>query len=186
MGRRLPGEEGIWVFVLGDLVVFTLFFGTYLYYRAEAPQDYDLAQSQLNLALGTLNTLILLTSSWLVAQAVRAARSGKPGHVKRSLMGAIGFGFVFCGIKVIEYTEKFGLGIGVGTNDFFMFFFMLTGIHLVHVVIGLIVLVMVYRQMSGLVPTTSKLMWLENGATYWHLVDLLWIILFALLYVLRA
>lgn len=183
---RLPGEEGIWFFVVGDLFVFSLFFGTYLFYRGAAPTEYDSWQTELDLFWGGTNTIILLTSSWLVARAVAATRQQNMVSTRTNLIGAITLGVAFCCIKIFEYGDKFADGRGVGTSDFFMFFLMLTGIHLIHVLIGILVLVLVLMRTKPNTDRTSYTLLIENSATYWHLVDVLWIILFSLLYLLRS
>ena len=91
----------------------------------------------------------------------------------------------FIGIKYFEYSEKFRAGYNIVTNDFFMYYFLTTGIHLVHVVIGMAVLAFLWHTTRGGEIDAGKLSTLESGASFWHLVDILWIALFALLYMLR-
>lgn len=182
--KRLPGEEGIWVFVLGDMLLFSLFFGTFLYYRNEQTEIYLQSQLLLNKNYGAVNTLLLLTSSWFVATAVHMYRKSDTEWAARLL--ALGF---FCGlgfaiIKVVEFSEKITAGITLNSNDFFMFYFMFTGIHFLHVLIGLGVLFFV-RHTVLQSPDGSGIRSLENGATFWHMVDLLWIVLFPLIYLLK-
>lgn len=183
-GKRMPGEEGVWFFILGDLVVFGIFFVTYLAYRAEAPDAYRVAQSQLNTGLGLLNTLLLLTSSWFVAQAVHAMRGARGSEAARWLGGGMTLGVGFVLVKIVEYSQKFAGGTTILTNDFFMFYFMYTGIHLAHVVIGLGVLVFLWR-LARTEPAPETIQSFESGGAFWHLVDLLWVVLFALLYLAR-
>lgn len=189
--RRLPGEEGVWMFVLGDLLVFALFFATYLGYRAADPAGYADAQATLNTTIGLANTLALLTSSAAVALGVKALRSGGVEAARaawRWTMAAILLGLAFVAGKIIEYTEKFSAGVGVETSEFFMFFFMLTGIHLVHVLVGLGVLgallAMLGRAREAPIDATGR-RWAECAGIFWHMVDLLWIVLFTLFYLLR-
>lgn len=182
--RRLPGEEGAWMFVLGDLMVFALFFGTYLAYRAEAPEAYAQSQATLDRGIGLFNTLALLTSSAAMALAVKLSRQDAAAKARRWLLAAIGCGLLFVGGKVLEYSDKFAAGYGVESDEFFMFFFMLTGIHFVHVIVGLILLTMLYRSLRApLTPGGQRL--LESGGIFWHMVDLLWIVLFTLFYLIR-
>jgi nitric oxide reductase NorE protein len=192
--RHLPGEEGIWLFILGDMMVFALFFLTFVYYRGTDISLYVGAQRALNERFGLINTLFLLSSSWCVAMAIRALRraahgGGEADAVARRatlLLGlAMLFGVAFVVLKVVEYQEKFAAGITVLTNEFFMFYFMFTSIHLVHVLIGLGVLT--YLLVLSRTPAIdeSDVRTFESGAAFWHLVDLLWVILFALLYLMR-
>jgi nitric oxide reductase NorE protein len=127
----------------------------------------------------------MLTSSWFVASGIRAARmnSGRRASILFLLTVLCGIGFGV--VKFFEYSAKIHAGITLNTNDFFMCYFMFTGIHLFHVLIGTI-LVSLMARYSWTGPITSrKIYYLETGATYWHLVDLLWIVLFALLYLVK-
>jgi nitric oxide reductase NorE protein len=134
---RIPGETGIWVLVFGDLTVFALFFSAFAFYRSQQVELYQASQATLNQSYGVLNTLLLLTGSWFVALAVESARNRSPLRAARLLALAIGSGTAFVVVKYGEYGEKFRAGIGPGTNDFFMYYFVLTGIHLLHVLVGL-------------------------------------------------
>lgn len=182
--KRLPGEEGIWVFVLGDMFVFSLFFGTYLYYFHEQPELFLQSQDLLNKNYGAINTLLLLTSSWFVATAMQLYRGGNNKSAARFTASAFACGLGFAIIKITEFSEKFAAGITLTTNDFFMFYFMFTGIHFIHVLIGLVVLFICWRTAHA-TADGSGLRTMENGATFWHMVDLLWIVLFPLLYLVK-
>ena len=183
--RRIPAEPGMWVFILGDVMVFSLFFLTYVWYRGENPALYAASQRTLNEGFGAINTLFLLTSSWFVAAALNRARRGerKGASVLIALGMACGLGFV--GVKIAEYHEKFAAGITILTDEFFMFYFMLTGIHFMHVLIGLAVLTYLFFALRKATPGAGEILTLEGGAVFWHLVDLLWVVLFALLYLMR-
>lgn len=181
--KRVPGEEGIWVFIFGDLVVFGLFFVTYGVYRSYQPDLYDGAQALLNRNLGLLNTVLLLTSSLFVAIALKDARGGGR-HAPRLLGCAILCGLGFVSVKAIEYSEKIQAGITLNTNEFFTFYYMYTGIHLMHVVLGIGVLTFLALRLRGQ-GAAGNLSTLEGGCAFWHLVDLLWVMLFPLLYLVK-
>jgi nitric oxide reductase NorE protein len=183
LAKVLPGEEGVWVLVLGDMLVFGLFFITYLYYRGQETGLFDRSQALLNRNFGVINTLLLLTSSWFVVMAVESLRERCNRRAKTLLRLAFLCGAGFCAIKVLEYTQKFREGITLVTNDFFMYYFMYTGIHLLHVAIGLGVLVFLIQKIDAAQPQDAPMF--ESGATFWHMVDLLWIMLFPLLYLVR-
>jgi nitric oxide reductase NorE protein len=183
---HLPGEPGVWVLICGDMAVFSLFFLTFMAYRNASPALYSQSRGLLNLPLGLLNTILLLTSSWFVATAVGFARRGENSRASLLLIAAMLCGAGFVGVKVIEYYEKLAAGLSVMTSEFFMFYFMFTGIHLLHVIIGLCVLLWLRQRTSGQVRLTAQdMVLIESGATFWHLVDILWIVLFALLYLMR-
>jgi nitric oxide reductase NorE protein len=185
MERRIPGEEGVWILILGDMLVFSLFFGTFLFYRAESLAIFSESQAHLNQGLGITNTFLMLSSSWFVAMAVQAARRGMGKVSPLLLLAAFGCGLGFVGVKALEYGEKIHAGITLTTNDFYMYYFMFTGIHLLHVLIGMGVLAFLVRHTWSGVGADNRLRNLESGASFWHLVDLLWIVLFALLYLVR-
>ena len=179
---HVPGELGIWVFISGDLVLFSLLFFLFLQYRAGEQTLFVESQRHLNQALGLVNTMLMLSSSWLVASAVQAARRQHPHISSRLFALAFGCGAGFIVVKYFEYSGEIRAGFTLNSNDFFMYYYVYTGIHLIHVVIGMGVLatLMVYSR-SGIF-TAAMIQHLESGASFWHLVDLLWIVLFALLY----
>lgn len=179
--NHIPGEPGVWVFVLGDLLIFGLFFSVYSYYRALDVEAFREAQLLLNQNFSAFNTLLLLISSWFLVLAMTDIRERSGKVAPRLFVAACFCGLGFLVVKTLEYTEIIGTGIGITTNDFFMYYFVLTGLHLVHVVIGIGVLVFLLG-LSKRKLSTSDVRIMESGCTYWHMVDLLWIILFPLLY----
>lgn len=179
---HIPGEPGIWMFIVGDMTLFSLLFGLFLYYRSGDPALFTAAQAQLDQGLGLVNTLLMLTSSYCVAAGVQAARRQDAGLLARCFQGAIACGAAFLGVKVLEYGAKIEAGITVSSNDFFMLYFTYTGIHMIHVVLGMGVLAALVGYARGEALTGNRLRTIENGASFWHLVDLIWVVLFALLY----
>lgn len=180
--RRTPGESGTWVFLFGDMVVFGVFFVTFMVERAKAPEVFDIARKTLHVGIGVTNTLVLLTSSLFVVIALGAIRSGMKSIATKALYAAIGCGLAFIGLKVFEYVALASAGHGPGANHFYLYYFILTGLHLLHVCIGLAVLALLVTQTRRAVLSATRLALIEGGACFWHLVDLLWIFLFALLY----
>jgi nitric oxide reductase NorE protein len=183
-----PVEAGVWVVVLGELCVFTLFFTTFLYYRALSPELFEESRALLRQDLGALNTIILLTSSWCVASAVRALRSAETRPRAMSLLlGALGCGAVFVVVKVFEYGGAINAGINVLTDGFFMFYFMLTGIHLLHLLVGMGLLGATTVHLRHVIASNGEVSEPLVGfaSCFWHMLDLVWIILFPLLYLLR-
>ncbi|EHJ59315.1 hypothetical protein NSU_3647 [Novosphingobium pentaromativorans US6-1] len=168
------------------MVVFALFFLVFTYYRALDVELFEQSQRLLNVTLGLCNTLILLTSSLFVALAVRQVRHGEPGRGRILLFLAMVCGISFGVVKFFEYSQKISIGITPATNDFFMYYFMFTGIHLLHVTVGLVVLLFAIfhtrRKPAGEGVAGTRL--IEAGALFWHLVDLLWVVLFALIYLM--
>ena len=182
---HVPGEEGVWVLIMGDMLVFSIFFATYLIYRAQNVALYTASQLSMQRGFGLLNTVLLLTSSWFVALAVSEARAGGRERAMRLLLGAFACGIGFVVSKAFEWGGKIQAGITLNSNEFYIFYYMLTGIHLLHVLIGLIVLGYLIARSRRPDPGASYVLVMEGGGAFWHLVDLLWIVLFALLYLVR-
>lgn len=182
---RLPGDRDVWIFICAELMMFGAFFLAFIVSRSHDVPLYDASQLRLDQWLGALNTLLLVSSSWAVACAVGAARRGQLSRVPRHLGLGIGLGVAFLIVKGAEYSAKFAAGITMLSNDFFMFYFSLTMIHAAHVVAGTVILIVCWNNARAgrYGPATMK--GLETGASYWHMVDLLWLFLFALLYLLR-
>ncbi len=183
--KHIPGETGIWVFILGDMFVFTLFFAVYTFYFRTSTTLYHASQATLNIHYGLANTLLLLTSSYLVVLAVNGFRRGLGRGVAGLFALAFLCGLGFVAIKILEYREKISAGLSPMTNDFYMFYFVLTGIHFAHVLIGMVLLGVLFRAAMRAPARPGDLTLIEIGASYWHMVDILWIVLFGLLFVLK-
>lgn len=183
--RVVPGELGVWVFILGDMLVFSLLFGSYAWYRHQDHALFVASQATLSIAFGVVNTLLLLTASLLVVLALHRARRSSIDSVPPLLAQAVGCGVGFCVSKFFEYREKISAGYTLLSNDFFMYYYMLTGIHLLHVAVGLGVLIFLYCRARQGRYAASDMRNLESGGLIWHMVDLLWIVLFPLLYLIK-
>ncbi|NMO91684.1 cytochrome c oxidase subunit 3 family protein [Actinomycetospora sp. TBRC 11914] len=164
------------------MAVFAAFFGVFLVVRIGQPQVFAASRTQLEVPLGLVDTIVLLTSSLLVALAVRRVRAGRRAFAGRLLVAAAAGGVVFLALKVTEYSIVIGEGHAPSSNDFFLYYFVLTGIHLTHVLIGLGGLAIARSAVRRPVPSPDLGRTVENAASFWHMVDLLWIVLFALFY----
>jgi len=181
--KFVPGQPDMWMFVLFESLLFTGYFSVYLVSRTQSEELYLRSQAALDLRIGVFNTIVLLLSSWAIARCVKASREGayRPALINASL--TILFGVVFLVSKVLEWVKEIHLGNTFTSNEFFQHYFFLTSIHCIHVLIGFIVLgVVVYQLWS---PARRSQQLLETCATYWHTVDFLWVLIFALLYVVR-
>lgn len=174
------------MFVTGDLLVFTLFFGTYLYYLGLQRALFLRDQADLSQVIGLMNTLVMLTSSWCVALAVRRRRECAGADARPLVLGAVVCGVIFLIDKGVEWARLIASGHTLLSGNFFMLFFMLTGIHAMHVLIGVGILLYLLTHVSGGLnrPQVGQSA-MESCATFWHLVDLLWVVLFALFYLAR-
>ncbi|AWJ85715.1 copper oxidase (plasmid) [Azospirillum sp. TSH58] len=171
----LPGNPMMWILILGELAAFGAMFIGFAVTRALDPATFDASQAQLDRLLGGVNTMVLVTSGWLVAVAVRRRASGR-SH-RAAMLGAMALGGVFLAIKAVEYGDKIGRGLTLETNSFFQLYYLLTGFHAMHVAAGIIIL--------GIVTWWDSLENLETGAAFWHMVDLIWVLLYPIVYLLR-
>ncbi len=183
--QRLPGVEGVWVFIGADMFFFAVLFVSFMLERFKSPEIFEVARRTLDPNFGGINTLILLTSSWFVVLAVEAAKKDQLSQIPAWLFAGFGCGVAFGISKAFEYGAKLSAGITPATNDFYMFYYVLTGFHLLHVTAGSILLLILWNQARQRKFSSGNMVVLECGATYWHMVDLLWIVLFPLLYLMR-
>jgi nitric oxide reductase NorE protein len=173
----LPGHPMMWVLILCEVITFGLMLLAFVVARAVQPRVFAAGQALLDPALGGANTLVLMTSGWLTALSVEASEAGQRGRARLRLTGAMALGGVFVVLKLLEYRDKFETGIGVETDTFFTLYFLLTGFHLLHVVMGIVVLAVVAWRDS-----TENL---RTGAAFWHMVDLVWVVMYAIIYLVR-
>jgi nitric oxide reductase NorE protein len=164
------------------MLVFAAFFATFMVERAKSPGVFDVARKTLHLGVGLTNTLVLLTSSLCVVIALGALRSDARHIARSAVMAAMACGAVFIALKVFEYHSLVTDGHGVGANHFYLYYFILTGVHLLHVCVGMAVLTFLLTQTRRPELSGNRMAVIEGGACFWHLVDLLWIVLFPLLY----
>lgn len=184
-GRHVPGEAGIWIFILGDMTVFALLFGVYVDARSKDPALFDRGQAALDQDYGAVNTLLLLTSSILVVMAVRALMAGSARPARLLVLGALACAAGFCVTKYLEWSDHLSHGLKPATSDFWTYYYVLTGLHLFHLLIGMGVLTFILVQTRRPVLSAGRLAFVEGGACFWHMVDLLWIVLFPLIYLVR-
>jgi len=184
-----PGDFAIWIIIYVELITFAALFIGYAFARRADVELFNQSQLLLDQRSGFINTLILITSSYFLVKAIQIIKTVDDRKASilssRWLLAAIGLGSSFIVIKIIEFSDKFEQGINLSTNTFFMFYIMLTAFHFMHVLLGIIILYAVYKKtkMGGYSKQDHRGM--ETGASYWHLVDLLWIVLFPLVYIMR-
>ncbi len=180
-----PGDLAIWVFILAELAAFGLMFVGYGVARSKHRELFDQMQLTLDRNAGAANTMLLITASWCVARAVAAIRRSAAAVSARWLAAGILAGVGFLVVKIFEYQAKFDQGVNLDTNLFYMFYLCLTFFHFMHVVLGLVILVFVWRKTRRGGYSSFDHHGMETGASYWHMVDLVWIVLFPLVYVMR-
>lgn len=183
--NHVPGEPGVWILIFGEMTVFASIFASFLYYRQFDVAGFTAAQAHLTKAIGLANTLLLLTSSLFVAKGVEAARHGRHRAAPRLFATALACALAFVALKSFEYFELFGAGIAVNSHAFFSFYFGLTALHLGHVVIGAILLGLLTMFTAQPFARPSHYALVESAGCFWHMVDLLWIVIFPLLYLVE-
>ncbi|HTH40824.1 MAG TPA: cytochrome c oxidase subunit 3 family protein [Rhodocyclaceae bacterium] len=183
--RPPPGDLAMWVFILAELSAFAVFFVLYGVARMKNVALFDEMQLTLDRRAGAINTALLITASWCVARAVAAIRVDASAASARWLLAGIVAGGGFLVVKVTEYAAKFAAGVGLDTNLFYMFYLSLTFFHFMHVILGLTILLFVWHKTRKGGYCAADHHGMETGASYWHMVDLVWIVLFPLVYVLR-
>lgn len=182
---RLAGDLAVWLIICAEMLAFAILFLCYAVARALDVQAFNASQATLNLHSGAVNTVLLISGSWCVVRAVQAVRQDE----RRSGVHWLGAGLLcgagFVAIKSAEFADKFAAGLDLSTNTFYMFYFLLTGFHFLHVIVAMVFLgilwVRTWQGHYGAHDTHA----LESGASFWHMVDLLWIVLFPLVYVMR-
>ena len=180
--KHVPGQPDMWFFVFFESLIFTSYFCVYLFFRTQHEKAFLHAQSHLLLWLGVFETILLLTSSWTVARSVQHARSRRHQAAIRDASLTALLGLVFLVLKIVEWVRLIHMGYTFSSHDFFQYYFFLTAIHCVHLLIGFVVLGVLLHQLAG---TRRSQETVETCATYWHTVDFFWVLIFALLYVVR-
>ena len=183
--KLLPGDLAIWFFIFMELLVFAIFFIVYSIKRIQNVEMFNEFQLTLNRELGAINTLLLITSSYFVIRAVHAIKADDVKGCIKWLYAALGGGLGFLFFKSFEYYDKFSHGISLNTNDFYFFYLSLTMFHFLHVILGMIILFAVAIKAKRGAYSAQNHTGVETGASYWHMVDLVWIILFPLVYIIR-
>ena len=181
--KFVPGQPDMWMFVLFESLLFTGYFSVYLISRTQNEQLYLQSQGDLDLRFGVFNTIALLLSSWAIARCVQSARAGAYRSALINAAMTVSFGLVFLASKVTEWVMEIRMGNTFTSNEFFQHYYFLTSIHCIHLLIGFVVLGVVIYQLRS--PARRSQQLIETGATYWHTVDFLWVLIFALLYVVR-
>ena len=185
---------GMWLFLLTELLLFGGLFLLYAVYLKRYPHEFSAGGTQLNWMMGAANTVILLTSSLFAAMAVTAMQRNEQRRAMGLLGATILCAICFMGIKYFEWSAKIGHGVYPGSENlkagppgesiFFSLYFISTGIHGLHVLIGAALLGWIILKIKSREVNAENYVLLENGSLYWHLVDLIWIFIFPLYYLI--
>ena len=175
---------GIWTFLATEVLLFGGLFTAYTVFRFRYPEMFHAEHLKLNRVIGAANTVVLICSSLSVAVGIAAIRQGKVQLLRRCLLITIALGSAFLCVKYFEWTAHFREGVFPSTNIFFSLYYMMTGLHGLHVLAGMTALGVMYRLAGKGRFSESYSTPVEITGVYWHFVDLVWIYLFPLLYLI--
>ncbi|WP_242697613.1 cytochrome c oxidase subunit 3 [Bordetella petrii] len=182
-GPRLPGDLAMWFFILAELAVFGILILAFVVAQAMQAERFQAGRQALDASTGLALTLSLLTAGWCAAQALARVRLGR-GGASPLLCMALAAASCYVVFKLAEYSHLAGLGLGLEHDTFFTLYWILTGFHFLHVLLGMLILGwLAWRCRAGAYgPGRSAGM--ESGVLYWHMVDLVWVLLFPVVYLL--
>lgn len=188
-------KMGMWLFLYTELLLFGGLFLVYMLYRYANPDAFLLASFELNVWMGTINTIVLITSSMTIAMAISALQKGNVKLAITLSWITIVAALIFLVIKYFEWGAKFDHGyfpgmdhyneLPLGERLYFYLYFFMTGLHALHVIVGGVFIGFVIKYMKTGRVNKDKISLLENSGLYWHLVDLIWIYLFPLFYLIH-
>ncbi len=182
---RWPGDPAFWSMVCGDMMVFGVVFNIFMWDRSQDVATFISGSRHLSEATGIVFTLLMLVSSWFVVMALHCARSGRKQMGIWMVLLALASGLAFCVTKVVDYHQKVIQGFTPATNLFFTYYFAVTGMHLFHVIAAMVAMLFVLRRFCQGVMMPEDMKFVESVAVFWHLTDLLWVMIFALIYLVR-
>jgi cytochrome c oxidase subunit III len=190
----IGAKMGMWIFIFTELLLFGGLFLVYAVFRNQYSEEFHISAHQLNGFIGTLNTVILLISSMTIAMSITAIQKGNRPLAFKLILVTLLCALVFLVNKYFEWGHKIRIDLYPGTDLmftlkhgevlFFSLYFFMTGLHALHIIVGMVLLTIVAVKVKTKKIDASRYVLLENGALYWHLVDLIWIFLFPLLYLI--
>ncbi|MCW3149781.1 cytochrome c oxidase subunit 3 [Stutzerimonas stutzeri] len=184
-GRRLPGDLAMWFFILAELTVFAILIVAFAVTQLLDPALFAESRQSLDSSIGLALTLSLLSSGLFAALAVEQVRQDRQGRAALLLGAALLTSCIYVVLKLNEYGHLAGLGLDLEHNRFFTLYWILTGFHFLHVLLGMVILGWMAERCRRRAYTPDHCGGLESGVLYWHMVDLVWVLLFPLVYVLN-
>jgi len=178
-----PGGILLWIIIFLELITFGVALIAMVYYGNQEPEIFHESRLLLNVTYGTINTVLLLTSGFFMAVSVHELKNKHKQKSQKYLLMAMLFGVFFLMLKVIEYNTKLEAGLDISYNTFFTFYWLLTLFHVIHVIVGLVILATVYFGIKK-EKSTTKIEDVEASAAFWHMCDLIWLLLFPIIYLI--
>ena len=192
--QNAASNMGMWAFIAQEIMFFGGLFAGYTVYRYKYLAAFTEGSNHLPIELGALNTAILIGSSFTMAMAVRSAQVGEKGPLLRWILATMALGIAFLGVKSIEYADKYHHNLVPGLSFegsgqlkiFFSFYFAMTGMHALHMIIGLGIMLWMIPKIRRGTYTREYFSLVENFGLYWHFVDLVWIVIFTIVYLVET
>ncbi|RMF18383.1 MAG: cytochrome c oxidase subunit 3 family protein [Gammaproteobacteria bacterium] len=182
--RRLPGDLAIWFFILAELSVFAVLFGVLAWMQGQYPDMFAAGRATLHTGAGWAITAALISASAAVAWGTERAQHTEPRALIPGFLLGLLCGLVYAGLKLWEYASLMDAGFNLRTNWFYTLYYFLTFFHFMHVLMGMIILAYITQKAHRGGYDCGELSGVESGASYWHMVDMVWVVLFPLVYVL--
>lgn len=179
-----PAGILLWIIIFVELLTFTIGIGVFLYQRSQDPIGFSESAAMLNETFGVINTLVLITGGFMMATSLHQLKSGNNRKSLLWIRGASLMGVIFLIIKGYEYYEKIVKGLTIDYDSFYSFYWLLTGFHFIHVLVGVVILLFLARGIRKRIYTKSEYLDVESGGAFWHMCDLIWLFLFPVLYLL--
>ena len=172
-----PGGILLWIIIFLEVITFGIALIAMIYYGRQEAEVFHTSKMHLNVTIGTINTIMLITSGYFMATSLLKYKSGDLDKSKIYLKLTMVFGVIFLVLKSVEYYQKIEAGYTMGHNTFYTFYWMLTLFHVIHVMVGLVILLLAHRNIKK-----SKSEDFEASATFWHMCDLIWLLVFPVVY----
>ncbi|KAA3633128.1 MAG: nitric oxide reductase [Bacteroidetes bacterium] len=179
-----PAGILLWIIIFVELLTFTIGIGVFLYQRSQDPASFSESAAMLNETFGVINTLVLITGGFMMATSLHQLKSGNNRKSLIWIRGASLMGVLFLVIKGYEYYEKMVKGLTIDYDSFYSFYWLLTGFHFIHVLVGVVILVILARGIRKGDYSKSEYLDVESGGAFWHMCDLIWLFLFPVMYLM--
>lgn len=179
-----PGGVLVWIVIFVEVLTFGAGLVALTLARRDEPEVFARGRALLSQPLALTNTLVLLTGGWLMARAVAALREGRPSKARRWLSGATSSGLAFLVLKGAEWASKLSHGLGLHHDTFFTYYWLLTGFHFLHVAAAVVILLALGRGLARGAYSQQDHFDVESGGAFWHMCDLVWLLLYPTLYLL--
>jgi nitric oxide reductase NorE protein len=183
--KQLPGDLAMWAFIAMELSVFAIFFIGFAITQRLNVDMFSLGRASLNMSVGLFCTLSLIISSYFVALAAKAVKEKHNLRAMRMLIFSLLTASAYIVLKLSEYIALSELGYGLSSNSFYTLYFFITGFHFMHVLLGMVILTYMGIKANNNSYLETDCSGFEAGAAYWHMIDLVWVIIFFLIYIIH-